>query len=409
MGINDSSLQTFPFKESRESKINLQPALHQFSTRSIKDPPSMSILNDDEISALVIERMIFHVVKPESTDPTYLAEVQPPQCADFFSERVKETLKGSSYVFVPGSGIPDLLRKTLKGSDATDQFVKVSKDLAARFKDKVKQDKRLAPGVLMLFLLRTSNGEQICAVIKYEYQQVVASSYLKDEQGSPRLDPDGNPIPDLQSLVETFTQDRKSMQKSAVIRFGQSAEEDQIVVIDHASGRYRDASQHFANFLDIKRAMEPSEMTTRLADAAFHAIKSHKDEVPAEIAKAPKRHVRQAMARLDGFDHEKPEEFLGSIVQGLSPDAKILTTFRSRLSSCGLASEAFAFEGTSLPPAEYRRVITNEGITVLFNKNHEKDDKVQVQNTDNGGVTITINATGLERDDELEKMPRLSD
>lgn len=369
----------------------------------------MSILNDDELSALVIERMIFHVVKPESTEPTYMAEVHPPQCADFFTERVKETLKGAGYVFVPGSGIPALLRKALKGGKNTDYFVNVSRDLAARFKDKVKQDRRLAPGVLMLFALRTTNGERICAVIKYEYQQVVASSYLKDEQGAPKLDPDGNPIPDLQSLVETFTQDRKSMQKSAVIRFGHAAEDDQIVVIDHASGRYRDASQHFANFLDIKRALEPSEMTKRLADAAFHAISSHKDEVPAEVAKAPKRHVRHAMARLDGFDHEKPEEFLGSIVQGLSPEAKILTTFRNRLNSCGLATEAFAFEGNSLPPAEYRRVITNEGVAVLFNKNHEKDEKVQVKNMDDGGVTITINATGLERDDELEKMPRISD
>lgn len=369
----------------------------------------MSILNDDELSALVIERMIFHVVKPESADPIYLAEVNPPQCADFFTARVKETLRGAGYVFVPGSGIPALLRKALNGRNEADNFVKVSRDLAARFKDKVKQDKRLAPGVLMLFVLRTTNGERICAVIKYEYQQVVASSYLKDEQGTPMLDPGGNPIPDLQSLVETFTQDRKSMQKSAVIRFGQSAEDDQVVVIDHASGRYRDASQHFANFLDIKRAMAPSEMTKRLTDAALQAINSHKDEIPAEIAKAPKRHIRQAMARLDGFDHEKPEEFLGSIVQGLSPEAKILTTFRNRLNSCGLATEAFAFEGNSLPPAEYRRVITNEGVAILFNKNHEQDEKVQVQSMDDGGVTITINSTGLERDDELEKMPRISD
>lgn len=369
----------------------------------------MSILTDDELSALYIERMIFHVVKPEAADPTYLAEVTPPQCADFFTERVKETLKGAGYVFVSGSGIPTLLRQATEQNPTDDHFVKVSRDLAARFKDKVKQDKRLAPGVLMLFVLRTTNGEQICAVIKYEYQQVVASSYLKDDRGSPKLDADGNLIPDLQSLVETFTQDRKSMQKSAVVRFGPSAEEDQVVVIDHASGRYRDASQHFANFLDIKRAMEPTEMTKRLADAALEAIKSHKDDVPPEVAKAPRRHVRQAMARLEGFDHEKPEEFLGSIVQGLSPDDKILATFRSRLNTCGLATEAFAFAGNSLPPAEYRRVVTNDGVAVLFNKNHERDEKVQVQNMDDGGVTITINATGLERDDELEKMPRISD
>src|SRR5512145_15054 len=178
----------------------------------------MTLLNDEETGALAIERMIFHVVRPESEDPLFLAEVDPPQFTDFFIERVKDTIKGAAYHFAPGSGMPALLRRALAVGEG-DEFVRVSREIAARFKAKVKTDKRFAPGVLMLFVLN-AGGERLAAIIKYEHQQVISYSYQKDEDGNPLLDADGNPVPDLKSLMDTFTKDRKAMQKSAVIRLG---------------------------------------------------------------------------------------------------------------------------------------------------------------------------------------------
>lgn len=376
----------------------------------------MALLTEDEIGSLTVERMIFHVVRPEAQDPLFLAEVKPLRHGDFFVERIKETLNGAAYLFAPGSGMPALLARAMPKGDGQDEFVKVSRELAERFKIKVKQDKRYAPGVLMLFLLKIGDGEERCtAIIKYEHRQVISYSYLKDAAGNPVLDDGGNPVPDLQSLLDTFTEDRKAMQKSAVIRFGSkdAAEEDsrkdRLVVIDHSSGRYRDASQHFANFLDIKRAMEPADMTKRLENAAVEAIKAHKNDVPPAVAKAPKRFVREAMARMDGFDHEKPEEFLGAVVQGLAPDAPILKSFQTKLSGYGLATEAFRFEGARPPEPEYRRLVTEESVVVYFKKEHEKAGKVHVAKENGGGVTITVRSTGLVWDDDIDKLPRISD
>ena len=83
--------------------------------------------------------------------------------------------------------------------------------------------------------------------------------------------------------------------------------------------------------MDIKRTLEPIELTKRLEDAAVESIKANKSEVPPEVAKAPKRFVRTAISRLDGFDFEKPEEFLSAVLQGVDPEAKILKTFKIKL------------------------------------------------------------------------------
>ena len=74
-----------------------------------------------------------------------------------------------------------------------------------------------------------------------------------------------------------------------------------------------------------------------------------------------------------------------------------------------ISTEAFKFEGATPPPAEYRRVVTNEGITLLFSAGHEENKNVEIKTEGNGGVEITIRSTGLERNDELEKMPRIPD
>ncbi|WP_082806196.1 nucleoid-associated protein [Marichromatium gracile] len=374
----------------------------------------MSFLSETEIENLTIERMIFHIVDPAFESAKFLAEVKPPQCVDFFIERIKETLHGAAYEFIPGAGVPDLIYRALSSYNGRDDFIEVSHDLADRFKDKTKHDKRLAPGALMLFKLKTTGNNKLVAIIKYEHQKVVSYSYIKDESGAQALDKDGNPVPDLQTLVETFTKDRKAMQKSAVIRFQDHRKptkhktpQSSVVVIDHSSGRYRDATQHFANFLDIKRTFEPIELTKRLEDAAVEAIKTNRSEVPPEVAKAPKRFVRTAISRLDGFDPKKPEEFLSAVLQGVTPESKTLKTFQRNLAKKNISTEAFKFEGVTPPAAEYRRVVTNEGITLLFSAGHEENKNIEIKNEDNGGVEITIRSTGLEHNDELEKMPKI--
>lgn len=59
----------------------------------------MSFLTDEEINALTIKRMIFHVVGGELEIPVLLSEISPPEHVDFFLERIKSALSGNMFRF----------------------------------------------------------------------------------------------------------------------------------------------------------------------------------------------------------------------------------------------------------------------------------------------------------------------
>ena len=85
------------------------------------------------------------------------------------------------------------------------------------------------------------------------------------------------------------------------------------------------------------------------------------------------------MSRLEGFDFENQRNFLAPYCKSGSRgrDPK---TFKSKLTSKNISTEAFKFEGATPPPAEYRRVVTNEGLLsylVLGMKKQERRDKTE--------------------------------
>jgi len=364
----------------------------------------MALLTDGEIANLKIERMIFHVVRPDQSEPIFLEEVSPPQQVEFFIERIKETMKGASYIFKHGAGTAPLLfdASHVPDEEGVSSFIGASQALARRFKETVGDDKRYAPGVLMLFQLEIT-GERLVSIIKYEHQKVVHWELKKDANGRMR--------PNLESFIDTFTQDRKSMQKSAVVRFDviedaeSPAQAHRLAIIDHA-GRYRDATQHFSNFLDIKRELELKDMTRRLYDAVVETAESHKDDLDPVLGRSLRRRVRDAMDQLDGFDHEKPEEFLNSVFGGLPADSPIHGSFKRSLVRKSLGSEGFAFDRQELPKRSYKRLVTGEGIAVYYKPQHEKDGLVQVDRDKKGGAKIVLKTANLVVDDETDTIPK---
>lgn len=361
------------------------------------------MLTNEEIEALSIDRMIFHVVRPDSEEPVFLAEMPPPQFADFFVKRVRDTLRGSSYDFNEGSAMPALVSAAV--ADGGDGFVDASRSLARRFKHKIRGDNRMSPGALMLLSLRAGTV-RLAALIKFEHHPIIAYS-LETKEGT-------DPKPLMESIIQNFSQDKKAMQKSVVIRLGSPGHSDPalrrhgVVVIDRSSTRYRDATQHFENFLDVRRSFQRKDLTRKMFDAAKATIEKHKDLVPPEVAKAPTRHLREAFERMEGFDCDRPEEILGAVARGLGENAQetLVKTFRRELANRAIETESFQFDRSGLPQRDYKRLAGKEGFHLWYRQEHEAKGVVNVDRQADGSATITIVTAQLVQDDETEALPK---
>jgi hypothetical protein len=181
-------------------------------------------------------------------------------------------------------------------------------------------------------------------------------------------------------------------------------------VIDRSSSRYRDATQHFENFLDIRRTFQKDDLTGKLFEAAKATIEKHKELMPLEVARAPTRCLRETFERLNGFDSDSPEELWGAIAGGIDGPARetVLKSFGRELANRAIETESFQFDRKGLPRREYKRLVAKEGFALWFREEHEQNGIVKVNRAENGSATITLKTTKLVQDDETETLPKVT-
>lgn len=142
----------------------------------------MSFLTDEEINALTIKRMIFHVVGGELGLPVLLSEISPPEHVDFFLERIKSALSGNMFRFTELSNTERILRLIRNHADTTDDhcFTEQSTFLANDFQSH-HHTKNASMGVFFLFELNILNDEKLFALIKYDNEDVVRYCWMRRE------------------------------------------------------------------------------------------------------------------------------------------------------------------------------------------------------------------------------------
>jgi hypothetical protein len=173
----------------------------------------MPVLTVAEREALRVENFIFHAVHHGRPGPTLFDEVPIGDFEAFFVGRVIDTLKGNRFTFEERS-------TTLEGLRTIDvdptKFVAVSKALAIAFHD---DDGRFKPGILIVLSLVT-NGRRLYSLIKYDYGDRVLGVVEQDA------------VAILTAVAKPLTENKKSLQKSALIELGEAGGE--LVVIDHS-------------------------------------------------------------------------------------------------------------------------------------------------------------------------------
>ena len=298
----------------------------------------MPVLTEEEQAGLHVENFIFHAVHNGSQKATLYDEVPIGPFEDFFIGRVVDTLKGNRFVFNPTSATLQALRD-LEADPSS--FATVSKDLARRFHGD--EDRRIKNGILIVMAL-TTNGRRIYSLIKYDYGERVLDV---SEQDTVAL---------LTAVTKPITENKKALQKSALIEF--SDDGGNLVVIDHSerSG----ITNFFRAFLDVTRAQGEPEMTMALSKSLLRTMQAHANELPTEITTRWKQKLADIALRRRVFD---VDELFGDMF-GANGSPGVRVTYDAQLAAAGLDGESFTFDSASLSPEGPRKFRTSEGIDI---------------------------------------------
>ncbi|HEX6038139.1 nucleoid-associated protein [Longimicrobium sp.] len=325
----------------------------------------MALISKEESALLDIDDFIFHVVHQGGAEPQLLDATPLGGFKEFFLERVKETLRGNRFVFLPDSATMERLRQVAHDHTA---FVSVSKELAREFH--TRQDKRIKPGVF-IFMRLSAGARSFFSLLKYDNEQVLM--YEVDQAQAI-----------LTEITRSFTKNTKALQKSALVEL--TADNAEIVVVDKTVRT--DITDFFRNFLGVKRRFTNAEMTVQVQKAVLDTVVTHAGELPVEITSHVHERFLEIVEQRDEFD---APQFVAEYFGPHGSDA-VEKSFTRILDRRGLGGEAFPFEREAALTVETQKYRTIEGVSIQI----KEQAKSTVQITqDNDMTTVTIRTRRL--------------
>ncbi|MEN5107339.1 hypothetical protein ABE521_00555 [Pseudomonas sp. TWI672] len=217
----------------------------------------MSFFSDEEIDSLKITRMILHVVgtKDFAAMPERALEEEP-----FFIGKIVDMATAPVFMFKAVS----VTRNEVEAIASADtSFVAGAQALAASFNRAHVGGS--ADGVLLMFELSVADPDvKIYSLIKYDYK-------LALEQN------DGAPGKKLRRIVNALVDEKKAIQKTALIRVINGVADQNISATDRTKQGV-DLADYFADFLAVSRAVsdtELSEITRKVLKAALQTCIEH--------------------------------------------------------------------------------------------------------------------------------------
>lgn len=347
----------------------------------------MAFFSQDELDSLTIERMIFHVVGPDANKMVLLEETDPEPFADFFLGRLKSTNGGLMFNFVDGSPLESSLRRIDLEPTA---FVMESQQLATQFQ--TQHSGAASEGAFMVFLLK-SLGQNFFAIVKYDHESVLTYAIKQTAEGKN--------TPSIAEWRDTFVKSAEALQKSALIKLhGVSGE---LCVRDRAAPAK--ITQYFQGFLGASRRYRPDMLTTSLSNIAKDVARKHAELLGPGITSNLNRRIYDYVQNAAGFDPANKEPFLAAVFGALPEDSPVRESFDKELRKQRIESEVFEFDKGAIPRPAKRKLITTEGIELIWDKSYENN--IQRKELESGRLQITIETGGIKSEDDFsDKNPR---
>lgn len=341
----------------------------------------MGFFTEEEKEQLRIESMILHVVSEDDFDP---APAQVVQHASFFLSRILDTDVAPVYQFKDVSRSRDCLQNMALGVTT---FEAGAQSLSMEFSRE--HDTTTREGAFFIFELRTDDDAvRIYSMIKYDYREVIEQS--EDDDGETRL----------RRIINAFIDDKKAIQKAALIRIVNGVAEELVATRDRTRTA-PEIADYFAKFLDVKRNSTDDELNRRMVDALRNTFSECKELLPGQDVAAA---LRQAKAVLRDRQHIDEEAIIDAVIAaaGHPQNEETQSLLRKRTTQKLRAKRLTGLEfrpdrGILRQPA-MRRIRTTEGVTVLYPDEVNAVRVHRVLNAAGHGETITITTDQIVED-----------
>lgn len=346
----------------------------------------MGFLTDDEAESLRLARMSLHLVGGEEE-----FEPQPElpvEHDDFLLKILRDIASDSVFQFkdrsVTRSTLEQMASRTMTFQDGAQAL---AEDFCRLHRG------RHRDGAFFVFELGVNDSEvRIYALVKYDYSQALELVHKEGTNG-------------LRRIVEAFSNEKSSIQKSAVIRTADGIAEPAVSTRDRMGRPAPALTDYFQDYLQVERSRDDRDLTLEVKELIRTALKDHKEFLTDGMAVSVSR----------GFEvlrtaSEVNEEVIKQAVwvgAGQPDDTDIQNKLNAAVDRLvkrkRLSGLSFAPQQEALRRSIRLKVTTEEGVTIEYDKGLEGQAVVKEDLGD--GTTRFVVTTKEYKDDVIPDRP----
>lgn len=309
-----------------------------------------SVLSESEKASFDIKKFIFHIIIENQLQPIYLDEVNLEEDQlRFFTQRLVDVSEGVQHIFVDRDK-SEFVRdcETLIANPKAD-FLKMSKKLAYSFKQF--HSGQTSNGVFIAALVNVEGKRDLIFLLKLDNRKV----YQYRLKGTKAL---------LKELTQTFVEDKKAVQKSALIDVSDHYAWDVLAKERNPPAKMA-LRTYFSKFLTVTEKDVPSTLTPKVVRAVrAWAIENIQDLDPNQDVSS---YRARAVGYMMGAAMYKTEDFVDAVIMDEDEGRREILTrsLKEYFDEVGMSGQSFIPNKASLKTAERKNIReTAEGVKI---------------------------------------------
>lgn len=342
--------------------------------------PRESVLTATDRNQIRIENLIFHIILKDEFQPRYLNEVTiTDEQRTFFRNRLDDAAAGRQFVFMEDSATKAKTEELINCDN--DRFVQLSKELAADFR---RQHGASTNDGVFIVSVASIGARKLVFLIKFDHKKIYQ---YQVQDGGRAL---------LKEVQDTFSEDKSSIQKVALIDVGDTALWDVLVTDLTAKPEKGYITDYFKLFLGVMPRETDTDLTKQALKMAFKWAVANQVDLPE--AQEASDYKYRAKAYLLGNTSFDSDAFINSVILD-GDDARRdrhRASFKLMLEEEGLYGQQFTLVHSALNRKSTKNVrLTREGVRIEWEGSAEDVNYSVGERDENGQQTITIKTGGI--------------